>query len=307
MPMPRQFRESVRRVRLLAVLAAGFGAACSDGAGITDPTAPAVDAAPAASASVTAALLPTEATLMATASGRIVSGGTTTAYKLWSGPGTHFDQRGTIPAGTAVTIVCTATGPSTRNSIKGDTTTVWNRLSIGTVNTWISNANVIRDPGAPTPPRCDSSTGPKIAAGARGNDYPYINDPSRYPVTCGSAIYDPWHFCKRSCASFVAWRLNDVNKVGFRYSYGKTAWGSAKSWASAARKLGYRVDKVPEVGAVAQWNYHSNMPSGHVAWVSAVSSDGQRVTLEEYNWGFKGTYGTRTISTSSVDNFIHLY
>ena len=83
-------------------------------------------------------------------------------------------------------------------------------------------------------------------------------------------------------------------------------WGNASSWAISARAAGYRVDNVPVVGSIAQWNPYASGHSGygHVAYVEAVNSDGT-ITISEMNVRGLGVTSRRTISASSVSNFIH--
>ncbi|MFZ2275744.1 MAG: CHAP domain-containing protein [Candidatus Nanogingivalis sp.] len=83
-------------------------------------------------------------------------------------------------------------------------------------------------------------------------------------------------------------------------------WGNASSWAISARAAGYRVDNVPVVGSIAQWNPYASGHSGygHVAYVEAVNSDGT-ITISEMNVRGLGITSRRTISASSVSNFIH--
>jgi surface antigen len=295
--MPFSLRERVRRARPLALVLAA-AAACSD------PMAPdaSPDVASATSAELTAAAaIPSVSrsvsTLSSTSTALTGSAGTVVSssysyYNLRVGPGTSYAKIGTIRPGTAVTVVCTAT----RTSSGG--TTVWSRLSTGA---WMSGTYIALASGAPTPPACDSPAGPKVTAGVRGDDYPFKG------ASASGCSHDEWGFCVRQCTSFVTWRLRNVNGVAhFRYSYGGTSWGSAKDWDDAARRLGYRVDRTPAVGAVAQWT-SSSSGQGHVAWVASVSADGRSVTIEEYNYRVSRGYSARTVSTSSVDNFIHLY
>lgn len=123
------------------------------------------------------------------------------------------------------------------------------------------------------------------------DDYPY-SEKSR-------DLVDPWNFYYRECTSFVAWRLNNNNKVAFTNQYkGVRAWGNATTWGTVARSVGITVDKNPAVGSVAWWD------SGHVAWVAAVNGD--NVTIEDYNSKWDGTYGSRIIKASTVTGYIHI-
>lgn len=135
---------------------------------------------------------------------------------------------------------------------------------------------------------------------ATRDSYPYATD------TGGGS--DPWGFTKRQCVSYVAWRLA---QVGRPIDNARQGWGSALDWDDTAARLGYAISSRPTVGAVAQWNadehsaYWSGASSssdgtfvagavGHVAWVTAVYSDGS-VQVAQYN----GT-GDRSYSTMRV-------
>ena len=112
---------------------------------------------------------------------------------------------------------------------------------------------------------------------------------------------DPWGFALRNCTSFVAWRLRTTNGLAdFENHFGGVHWGNAAEWDEAAGELGYLVDDVPAVGAVAQTDAGAH---GHVAWVSAVGTG--TVTVEEYNFGVAGGYGVRTVPTSTF-HYLHL-
>ena len=128
-----------------------------------------------------------------------------------------------------------------------------------------------------------------------GDDYPY-----RYASGSQS---DPWGFTERQCVSFVAWRLS---QAGRPLNNATDGWGSALTWADAARRHGDTVSTTPSVGSVAQWgagessDYYSPGSSyangrftasgyGHVAWVRFVYADGS-VLVEQYNLGENRSY-----------------
>lgn len=128
------------------------------------------------------------------------------------------------------------------------------------------------------------------------------------PASSGQ-IADEWRFYRRECTSFVAWRLNATNKAAFNNDYdnnGSLDFGNASNWKLAATNLGIAVDKSPAPGAVAWFDANSSRPSGHVAWVKAVSGDRKKVSLEEYNRKDDHSFGERTIDASDVTNFIHI-
>jgi len=131
-----------------------------------------------------------------------------------------------------------------------------------------------------------------------GDDYPYKK-------SCKDADeVDKWNFYKCDCTSFVAWRLNDVKKIEFTNKYKGQHWGNAGIWDDAARDSKVKINKTPKKGAVAQTD-KSRSGKGHVAWVKSVSKDGNKVTVEEYNYR-KDKYGTRTVAKEDFQWYIHL-
>jgi surface antigen len=126
-------------------------------------------------------------------------------------------------------------------------------------------------------------TGP-IALGPIGDDYPYRSAPA--------GQLDPWGFRVRSAESFVAWRLNNVNKVPFRSTTGGRTWGAPNTWDDTAAELGYRIIGPSARGYVAQTDAG---PRGHVAWVADQFADGT-VVVEEYDQTGTGTYSVRRVN-----------
>ncbi len=111
--------------------------------------------------------------------------------------------------------------------------------------------------------------------------------------------------------------------AGNRYAYGNCTWyaynrrvqlgrpipsnlGHAKTWDDNAAAAGYRVDRIPEVGAVFQTDagYY-----GHVAVVEKINADGTIVISEMNYHGGPGTgfgkISTRVISNPSAYKYIH--
>ena len=123
---------------------------------------------------------------------------------------------------------------------------------------------------------------------ARGDDYPayYKN---------GSQEIDKWRMYSRQCTSFAAFRLSSVN--GFEIP---GAYGNANEWGYRARREGYRVDNTPTIGSIA-WSTAGGY--GHVAWVSNVMGD--NIEIEEYNYGYTGSYNKRIIKANTMTGFIH--
>lgn len=82
-------------------------------------------------------------------------------------------------------------------------------------------------------------------------------------------------------------------------------WGNASTWAMYARAAGYRVDKIPEIGAVMQDSYSAG-GYGHVAIVESKGEDGS-IVISEMNYAGWNRYSTRTLDAgqASAYNYIH--
>ena len=151
------------------------------------------------------------------------------------------------------------------------------------------------EPPPPPPPVLDPVSG-------------HLYDPRGPRPTCASHVWsingsigDSWGFVLRNCTSFVSWRLHQRNGMpGFANDFRGKHWGNADRWDDVARTLGYRVDSVPAIGAVAQTDAGR---VGHVAWVSAVGRG--TVTVEEYNHAVPGGYGARTVPVGTF-RYLHL-
>ncbi len=151
------------------------------------------------------------------------------------------------------------------------------------------------EPPPPPPPVLDPVSG-------------HLYDPRGPKPTCARRVWsingsigDPWGFVLRNCTSFVAWRLHERNGMaGFGNHFGGEHWGDARNWDDVARRLGYRVDHVPAIGAVAQ---SDSGRVGHVAWVAAIGPG--TVTIEEYNHALPGGYGSRTVPVGEF-RYLHL-
>ncbi len=158
---------------------------------------------------------------------------------------------------------------------------------------------------APAPPPPAPAPAP---APTGGDDYPY-----RYASGSPS---DPWGFTERQCVSFVAWRLN---QAGRPLSNAANGWGSALTWADAARSHGRSITTSPSYGTVAQWNAGESSPYyasgssspngyftaggyGHVAWVVAVYADGSAL-VQQYNISGDRSYSTMRVK---APRYLHL-
>ena len=109
----------------------------------------------------------------------------------------------------------------------------------------------------------------------------------------------------------MAWKVNrDAGTTSPPYFFSNYMtgghWGNAENWDTNAVTLGYRVDKVPAIGAIAHWNAadlaNPSFP-GHVAYVERVNSDGT-VDVSEYNYSAAHGFGYR--QNVSAPRYIHV-
>ncbi|MEK7674451.1 MAG: CHAP domain-containing protein, partial [Verrucomicrobiota bacterium] len=143
------------------------------------------------------------------------------------------------------------------------------------------------------------------------NDYPYPNANIYNPSNPSDpTTIDPWRFYNRECTSFVAWRMNrDAGTTSLPYYFFNYMsgghWGDASNWANNATTLGFPVDTVPKVGAIAQWNASEVPTRGHVAYVEQVNGDGS-VNVSEYNYSSAYKYNYDTRNNLRPPRFIHV-
>jgi hypothetical protein len=104
-----------------------------------------------------------------------------------------------------------------------------------------------------------------------------------------------------NCVNYVAYRLSR-NGVAQQ-----SAMGNGGSWASNARKRGFRVDLTPKVGSIAQWNYGSAYaPSyGHVGYVEEVTSSYIVISDNSYSGGYSSRWRVPKGDRNWPSNFIH--
>ncbi|MCF6378859.1 CHAP domain-containing protein [Nocardioides KLBMP 9356] len=184
---------------------------------------------------------------------------------------------------------------------------------------------IVEPTPAPTPsPAPSPSPGPGTGPAAPDDEAPVVEPPPPPPPvfdpvtghtydprgprpTCARRVWsingtigDSWGFVLRNCTSFAAWRLRERNGIDFGNDFGGHHWGDARKWDDVARRLGYRVDSVPAIGAIAQTD---DGRVGHVAWVSAIGPG--TVTVEEYNHAVPGGYGVRTVPVGDF-RYLHL-
>ncbi|NNM45415.1 CHAP domain-containing protein [Knoellia koreensis] len=112
-----------------------------------------------------------------------------------------------------------------------------------------------------------------------------------YPVTARG----------NNCVNYVAYRLakNGVAR--------QSTMGNGGSWASNARKRGFRVDRTPVPGSIAQWNYGSAYAPGygHVGYVEEVTSSYIVISDSSYGGDYTSRWRVPRGDRNWPSNFIH--
>ncbi|CAM0140434.1 hypothetical protein VKS41_006445 [Umbelopsis sp. WA50703] len=188
----------------------------------------------------------------------------------------------TYSAGANIKISCQTEGQSIEGS------TIWDKTQDGC---YVADYYVKTGASGYVTGNCGSTGGGGSIPGPVTDDYLYKGQ-------CGGV--DPWRYFKCQCTSFVAQRINKRLGISFTNKYKGCAFGNAKTWYSAAKSCGVKVNSTPVPGSVAVYTGGS---AGHVAWVSSVS--GNTVHVEEYNWNNPEKYGTRAVSKSKFTGYIH--
>lgn len=107
----------------------------------------------------------------------------------------------------------------------------------------------------------------------------------------------------RQCASYVAWRI--AKETGKYYQ-----WGDAQNFYQNAINAGYSPGGA-QAGSIAIMTGATagNGAYGHVAWVEAVSEDGQQVLISQYNYNYGAGYGMYSemwLSIGAFDYYVHI-
>lgn len=119
------------------------------------------------------------------------------------------------------------------------------------------------------------------------DDYPYRNDGFSMQLgPCSNSDSYPdspdrWGYCTRQCVSYAAWAVERSGRTAPKY------WGSAKNWVNAAPASW--VHTTPEVGDIA---ISTKGTWGHAMYVEAVSDDGSKILVSQYNAQLTGQYST---------------
>jgi surface antigen len=107
-------------------------------------------------------------------------------------------------------------------------------------------------------------------------------------------------YAYRNCTDFVAWKVASLGVPAAQYK----GLNNAKDWASPTSPHKLTVDTSPAVGAAA---VQTTGDFGHVAYISAYNAKTRVITVEEYNKGQDGNYGTRsgTLSGLGFSKVVH--
>lgn len=223
----------------------------------------------------------------------------TTNYKAATGGGALAVQRApsigkklrSLPNRSNVGVLCQINNGA---KVKGSRT--WNAIRGGG---WVPNS-ALKTPAVGTDgySRGVRHCGASLGSGSTATLTPSAYQPSAYPYpTQNGWVSDEHGYYQGECVSFAAWA---VRTDGRTHSKSPDFLGDAKNWTGAS------VDATPRVGDVAQWDggYHYAGSYGHVAYVTAVASNGS-VTVNEYNWGNFHRFGSRTFAASEPSRYLH--
>lgn len=114
----------------------------------------------------------------------------------------------------------------------------------------------------------------------------------------------------RQCVSYVAWRV--ARETGIYYNN----LGNGGSAAYNLARQGYQnLGRTPQPGSVASlWGtssppYSNSANPGHTAYVEAVSADGTRVLVSQYNYNYGagwGMYSQMWLSANFFDQYVKI-
>lgn len=216
--------------------------------------------------------------------------------------------------GATVSIVCQVNNGGTAD---GKTSRTWAALSGGG---WVYNAYLttpvpgadgysagIRHCGATssTTTSTTTTTTTTTAPAPVTSPAPVVTAPTYNATNYPWPAQDGWvgdghGYWEGECVSFVAWA---IRTDGRPHTKSPDKLGDASAWTGAY------VDATPQVGDAAQWdaNTHGAGSAGHIAYVTAVNSDGT-ITVNEYNWGNFHRLNVRSFvpgSAYSANRYLH--
>jgi surface antigen len=140
---------------------------------------------------------------------------------------------------------------------------------------------------------------PAATAAAPRDAYPYRDAPKD--------VLDRWGFETRECTSYVAWRLNRDDGIGFTTHYGGALWWNAAEWLTAAERAGVPADADATPGSVMvlQPGVSGAGPPGHVAIVVAAGHGW--VLVDDYNTNDAGRFSRHWIKAAPFPGMAFLH
>ncbi len=137
------------------------------------------------------------------------------------------------------------------------------------------------------------------SATAPADAYPYRTAPKD--------VTDRWGFETRECTSYIAWRLNRDDHLGFATHYRGVVWWNAAEWLRAARAAGVPADADPLPGSVMvlQPGVAGAGPPGHVALV--VRAGHGWILVDDYNTNDAGGFARHWIRAAPFPGMAFLH
>lgn len=199
-----------------------------------------------------------------------------------------------------------AYGQSVNDLWTGKPDALWYKLK--NQNLWVPSAYMVGYPPSkpPVQPNCSTSTPtqPDFSLRVYRQDNPFWN--SGYAPQSTNPPNPKLGNSKGNCTWYANGRSKQLGRNSAKVD---KMLGMAYQWATQGSAAGIATSRTPVVGAIAHWDASSSYPSGHVAVVERVNSDGT-ILISESSYtpnigsAYDFLYRTRTISASNPSRFI---
>lgn len=173
---------------------------------------------------------------------------------------------------------------------------------------WVPSAYMVGYPPSqpPTQPNCPTPTPeqPDFSLRVYRQDNPFWQ--SGYAPSSTNPPNPKLGNSKGNCTWYANGRSKQLDRNPARVD---KMLGMAYQWANQAHAAGIATSRKPAIGAIAHWDASQSYPSGHVAVVERVNSDGT-ILISESSYtpnigsAFDFLYKTRTISANDPSRFI---
>jgi surface antigen len=207
-----------------------------------------------------------------------------------SAPSTSASVVGTLAHGTTVYLNCQVAGSTYSTGGSPSTDAIWDQLTSGAyvADYWISTPAV--GTFSPGIPRCGSTPPPPAGTvGATSGDNPFPAGQCTWGADNLAHLYmesDP-----------------SVYPAGHDFI---DVWGNADQWAGSAKANGWTVTSQVALHSIVVFQpgvQGASSDYGHVAWVTAVYSNGT-FQIEEMNATAGPNYDYRTVADAAGESFI---